>query len=510
MTGRCVVNVDLADLFAEKNRKGYLRSLAWGDQVEVLDETSTHLHVATVKFIEHKDGSITPTKTEAYICPAKATGVKPADVVKPLPANRVLKVNFVDVQQGDGSVIETPDGKVILVDGGDNPMFARYLAARFRGTSAQKPQQIDCIIVTHGDADHFCGLTAIHDSETHREAKKRLFISPERVYHNGIVKRPSKDKNGKVIPDRSLLGRTREVDGTTLIVGLVDDLLAVPDVEMNLPFRNWKRALAAWDSRKRITFRRLSFGDNDAFDFFNDGDANISVLGPILTKKNGATGLKFLGTPKKGPRIDHESLSLDEVDFDGLDAAHTINGHSIVFSLRYGGFTFLFTGDLNDEASRILARKHDSGEVDLRADVFKVPHHGSGDYSGAFISMVSPIISVVSSGDESAKKEFIHPRATLVGALGRHSSVDEPLVFVTELVAFFSVEGMARLVDVKRKKARGSFFAFSRAAYGMVKTRTDGKRLLVYTDSGKANLKEAYCYELDAEKKPVPARVVKV
>ena len=113
-----------------------------------------------------------------------------------------------------------------------------------------------------------------------------------------------------------------------------------------------------------------------------------------------------------------------------------------------------------------------------------------------------------------ARKEFIHSRATLMGTLGRCSRVDEPLIFVTELVAFFNVEGWARLTDKNKdkKKAarRGQFFAFSRDAYGIVKTRTDGKRMLVYTDSGKTNMKEAYCYALDDNGLPVPTPVVRV
>ena len=54
----------------------------------------------------------------------------------------------------------------MLIDGGDNQLFARYLANRFRGTKADKPKEIDCILVTHGDADHFAGLAKIHESET--------------------------------------------------------------------------------------------------------------------------------------------------------------------------------------------------------------------------------------------------------------------------------------------------------------------------------------------------------
>lgn len=231
------------------------------------------------------------------------------------------------------------------------------------------------------------------------------------------------------------------------------------------------------------------------------------MLGPSLTEIGGVRGLRFFGHPPPGPRIGHESLELEHEDFKGLSASHTINGHSVVFRLSYGGFSYLFAGDLNDEAGHFLAREHNRGGVNLRSEVFKVPHHGSADFSGGFFQAVSPVISVVSSGDENARKEYIHPRATLMGALGRWSRVPEPLVFVTEMVAFFKVEGWSRLADVKKAEKRGEFFGFTRAAFGIVKTRTDGRRLLVYTDSGNVKLKEAYAYGLDPSGVPVPVQV---
>lgn len=510
MRKTCVVAVDLVDVWAEPGRKKLARTLAWGDEVVITAESPSQLEVETVFFDEQPDGSILPHKVKGFIEPKASSRLKAPTLVKPKSQNDVLKVNFVDVQQGDGSVIEAPDGTVILVDGGDNQLFARYLAGRFRGTSLAKPQEIACLLVTHGDADHFVGLPEILKSESNAEPRKRLFIKPKRVYHNGIVKRPEKI-DGTKLKDVELLGPTKVVDGKTFLTGLETNLLNVPDDQMNSKFKAWKTTLATYHQRSALTFRRLEFGDTTAFNFFNTDDMKIEVLGPLVATVGGGPALPFLGEPPKGPRLGHESLQLDNAPFKGHSASHTINGHSIVFRLTYGGFSYLFAGDLTDQASRFLAREHNAGRVNLQSEVFKVPHHGSADFSGALFQAVSPVVSVVSSGDENARKEYIHPRATLMGALGKWSRVAEPLVFVTELVAFFNVEGYSKLANPKtpKQKARGEFFGFSRTAFGIVKTRTNGRRLFVYTDSGNIDQKEGYAYDLDSSGAPVPAKVVR-
>lgn len=506
MPDPAVLNVDLADVWKARGRKQCIRTIAWGDEITVVKQTATSLEVTITFFREKPDGSILPESITGYIEPTKSSGIKVADLVRPVADNKVLKVNFVDVQQGDGMVIESPDGKVILIDGGDNQMFARYLPGRFRNTSLQQPKSIDCIVVTHGDADHFSGLCEILRSETNKVKRKQLFIQPQRVYHNGLVKRPAK-MNNKHVPDTKLLGPTKTVDGQLYLTGLEENLLDVDDKDMNEPFRQWKQALATYNSRNPVSFRRLQLGDNQAFEFFNRDDLRIDVLGPMTRDVSGQPALRFLGEPPGGPRIGHDSLNDSDEGFAGHSASHTINGHSIVLRLSYGGFSFLFTGDLNDEASRYLAREHNKGTLNLRSEIFKVPHHGSADFSGAFIQSVSPIVSVVSCGDESARKEYIHPRATLMGALGKWSRVPEPLIFATELVAFFATEGLCRLQDDKAAKKRGPFYGFSRTAYGLVKTRTDGHRFFVYTDSGNVQMKEAYAYQLDSSGVPQPAEV---
>jgi beta-lactamase superfamily II metal-dependent hydrolase len=532
MPAQHLINVDLATIKvpAANGQKGVSRILAWGDEVEVVAITAEHVEAKVTIFHQLEDGSVKPERVSGFITPKKNT-FKPADIVIEKKDSKILKIDFVDVQQGDGSVIETPKGKIVLVDGGDNQLFARYLANRFRGTKDTKPREIDCILVTHGDADHFLGLTRVHDSETDSRLSpwKRLFIKPRRVYHNGLVKRPSKI-NGQRVKEKELLGATKTVKNptsgkdVTIITGLESNLLNVDDAQMNEPFKRWKSALKEYRKRGPITFNRLEKGDDAAFDFLDEENINVQVLGPIMTEIGNVRGLKFLGNPPEGPRIGQESLNTEPVGFSGASASHTINGHSVIFRLNYGRFNFLFTGDLNDEAARALASAHGKGKLNLQSEVFKVPHHGSADFSGAFIQSVAPVISVISSGDESARKEYIHPRATIVGALGKHSRVEEPLIFVTELVAFFAVEGFVdpechKLSEGKaviengevvlNTKAKKRFFAFSRAAFGIVMVRSDGERLLVYTNSGQETLKEAYAYRINEFGKPEPVAVRK-
>lgn len=128
--------------------------------------------------------------------------------------------------------------------------------------------------------------------------------------------------------------------------------------------------------------------------------------------------------------------------------------------MTYGNFRFLFAGDLNEEAEIDLVDHHPEK---LRAEVFKVPHHGSADFSTAFMKAVCPVLSVVSSGDESSRKEYIHPRASLMGSLGRFSRLDKPLILlVTEMVAFFEMVGY---VDPERHEMKDGLAHFCGGDY---------------------------------------------
>ncbi len=65
-----------------------------------------------------------------------------------------MRVHFLDVGQGDATLIELPDGKIALIDGGD--ASAKAECALMRYLYALDIDTIDYLILTHADEDH-CG-----------------------------------------------------------------------------------------------------------------------------------------------------------------------------------------------------------------------------------------------------------------------------------------------------------------------------------------------------------------
>ncbi len=412
------------------------------------------------------------------------------DAKTALRKSALLRLSMIDVQQGDGLIIETPTGKVIFIDGGDNQLFARHVAARFPGTSEAKPLVVDAMIITHGDADHFEGLTKLRVSETDTRPGKAVFVAPRRIYHNGMVKRPGKDTTGKKRKDVEMFGATVQVSSDLYVSALVDDIAAVPAAQRNQPFNLWAETLAAWAPRTlaatgtAMISQRLDHMSTGAFDFLTDDDIAVELLGPITEQVGGKPALRFLRAPPDDAEL---LLGTNAATRKGsYSASHTINGHSINFRMRLGNVRFMFTGDMNQESMQRM-REALPGAA-LRSEILKAPHHGSADFDMEYLKEVGAVVSMISSGDESAAKEYIHPRATLMAALGKASRTTPAVIFCTELAAFFAVKGY---VDDPQKPGR-KFFAFERTNFGIIHVRTDGERVLAFTHSGHEGMNEAY------------------
>ena len=80
-----------------------------------------------------------------------------------------LRVDFLDVGQGDSALVTMPDGTTLLVDGGGRPSFLGNADATrrigetvvseylwWRGLS-----EVDYVLATHADADHIDGLNDV-------------------------------------------------------------------------------------------------------------------------------------------------------------------------------------------------------------------------------------------------------------------------------------------------------------------------------------------------------------
>ncbi|MFE6920487.1 ComEC/Rec2 family competence protein [Nocardia sp. NPDC057663] len=90
----------------------------------------------------------------------------------------------------------------------------------------------------------------------------------------------------------------------------------------------------------------------------------------------------------------------------GLDEA---NDRSLVLKAHTAVGTILFTGDIETAAqSRVLR------DNDIRADILKVPHHGSRTTTPEFLRAVRPRLALISAGTDNT---FGHPHPTITAAL---------------------------------------------------------------------------------------------
>jgi beta-lactamase superfamily II metal-dependent hydrolase len=444
--------------------------LFWGDEVKVTGKQEDR-YVVEFQQREWRDGKYQTVKY-AGLLPKKTT----------FRDNSVLKVRFVDIGQGDGAIVETPKGQILFIDGGEEEHMRRYINVAYSQVLRTKALDCAALIVTHGDADHFAGLTKLVNAT--RNPKGDPMLTADRVFHNGLVKMANAS-------GATAFGKNVKVDGKTYAIELEDDITRVPDNRMNTPFKEWKEALKHLRNKagKKPTIERIEFGDSDKFKFLAGEDIGVQVLGPITEIVKSKPALRFLKTPGSS----------------GLSASHTVNGHSIVLRLTYGNVRLLFGADLNEESEESLLERARKENISLAAEVLKVPHHGSADFSPRILEAIRPVVSVVSSGDENSAKEYIHPRSGLVGALGRYSraTVNKPLVFVTEMVAFFRrFPGRNKITSLTKagkdgKELYEGFNAYMKSSFGIVHVRTDGTRVLVATHSGKEDQKESYVFHVD-------------
>lgn len=244
-------------------------------------------------------------------------------ILHPLSSARAdarLRVDFLDVGQGDSALVTMPDGTTILVDGGGNI----YEATRRIGETVVSEylwwrglDEIDYVVVTHADADHIDGLNDVLRNFSVRNAL--------------IARAPVNDPE----------------------------------------FSKFSETLKQTNTRAEL----LQAGDVVHF-----GAVEMSVLWP----------------PAGGET--------------------STNNDSLVLRLKFGERVILLTGDIEKQAEKSLL---ESGP-NLRADVVKVPHHGSKTSSiEDFVRASLPQFAIVSVGRHSM---FGHPHKEVVQRWESHGA----------------------------------------------------------------------------------------
>jgi beta-lactamase superfamily II metal-dependent hydrolase len=356
---------------------------------------------------------------------------------------RILEIYFVDVAQGDGCLIITPEDKFLLIDAGEGRNMAAFLRWKFNLKTFPGNITFENTILSHSDLDHYKGFL---------EVLKEPKIKFQNVYHNGLVERTGDE----------LLG-TRNGDFCTDVI--IDD--AGLDTIIGNPAlvgkKNYPNLLKKF-RENGASIKMLCCDDQFLPGYGPNTELKIHALAPVPDKDAaGKRIMRWFG-----------------------DNGKTKNGHSVVVKLEYKKVKILLGGDLNIPAENHLL-KHYTGidpetanEVQLKnliaegrkifeVDVAKACHHGSADFTNLFLQSLNSAATIISSGDE---EPHAHPRPDAVGALGKFGRSDRPLIFSTEL---------ARSTRDLIIKANPSKQELGRtvAVYGMINLRTDGEKVVI-------------------------------
>lgn len=443
------------------------KHLLWGDEIELVLDSSGQ-PVRDQGWLK-----ISSRNTVGWV---KETEVQP---------ERLLEVNFVDCGQGDSQFLVTPENKIVLVDTGQYDHLFRFLRYRYiaqpYGTQTVPSVHFDAAVISHFDADHYQGLRYLLESPN---------FTFSCIYHNGVVERAG-DKE---------LGSTAKYYGRYYLTDVVANQDRLVEIINDPTLFGRKENLALLRdaiNTGRVGDIRMICSDDQYLPGF-DGSASaskveIQVLGPAPEKN------------PVGKRILRSFSSTGK----------TKNGHSVVLLVKYGQVKLMLAGDLNDAAEQYLLKRYSGSTLNpeipeklekmaekcrpiFGADVFKFPHHGSNDFCRSFMKSVDPAATVVSSGDEES---YCHPRAETLGAIGKLSRGDWPMIFSTELARSSSdkriqpQEVIGHYLDLKQKIASASTEKIKAkselelkkllspertvSVYGMINVRTDGNRVVI-------------------------------
>jgi beta-lactamase superfamily II metal-dependent hydrolase len=442
------------------------RKLLWGDLVQI-------------------------TKPGVKRCEVRARGMAGKMDVDDLTEDALLEVYFVDVGQGDGVLVRTPDGRHMLIDGGlertkqqTGKNAADFVDWKFFFDYGDFRIQLDSLMASHSDNDHYGGL---HDLVRKDELADReldcVSVDVKTFHHPGL----SRWTENKEADPKHKQGLGAHADGAfvQLLGDRGDAEKAVSSQSVEKLSGPWKSFIAAvLDNSQHTKVERVLL-DRERL-------ASSGSLPELWPSKKGCRVLVL------GP-VSRKVRSKPALPDFGQKSFNT-NGHSICLRIDYGKARILLTGDLNSKSMNWLASCYGDRIGAWECDVAKACHHGSHDISYAFLEKMHAAATVISSGDAEGHS---HPRPEIVGAsaMAGFKNVDRdgdrlvtPLVYMTEIERSVSLGALNRidfrLLPIGEKEVSGAILGrhvdeLNDKAYLTPEDRADLRKIKNSADANK-------------------------
>lgn len=495
-----------------------VKHLLWGDWIKITnydyekDRNADIRDAAEQKFVK---------SATARMIRVRVRGVSGYMHPEDLQTDRLLEIVFVDVGQGDGALLVTPDDKKYVVDAGVGDNMYRYLRWRFAGFT-KAHTDFDGLIITHPDKDHYFGFGDVVDDPN---------VQAAHVWHSGIVEQFGLSASGAQLTSREkLLGPRKVSGGQDFLTGLIET-----DAALRKHLSNKNRWVKKSSGRPKQFPDLLNRAITAKTKTGKRRFPNVAMLSTAHGERHGARSylpgfgpdnaagcvIEIIGPVVEPDRSGKPRLRVfSEAPVEkttSLDTGKTKNGHSVLLKLAYGNLGILFGGDLNSSAEMFLLQHYtglpvyDAGQVSrdeivqagravFSVDIAKACHHGSADFTDIFLACINPAATVISSGDEES---HAHPRCDTLGAIGHHGRGHRSLIFSTELARStkeftsredtpwfeaYEREAQAKVeTDAKKKaklleeaaalKERGR--TTNVTVYGSINLRSDGERVVL-------------------------------
>jgi competence protein ComEC len=264
-----------------------------------------------------------------------------------------MRLHFIDIGQGDATLLEFPCGAVLIDTGGEqNESFDSDAALRdyldaFFDRRPDLDRTLDLLLITHPHIDHMRSVMTVLENYRVRG------VIDDGMTESNHAEDPGKEQQSRMHewlaahPEVAHLDvRVSDIDGDQGLTGEIVDPI---------------------------------------------GACDASAIDPKITVLWGAV--------------------TDELESYGLNP----NNHSVAARVDFGQSSAMFTGDLELVGLSRLASKYASNPEIFDVDIYQVGHHGSKNATiGYMMEMMSPTLAVISMGPYErvhpwTARKFGHP-----------------------------------------------------------------------------------------------------